>query len=88
MGKLESTIQQTIVECLEMPPSMQQIELDAPLFGPKREGGLELDSLASLEIIAALSDRFDLPLDDVEPNDFRTISALADYLRRHGVAGE
>lgn len=88
MDHLESIIQQAIVECLELPPSLQQIELESPLFGKRKEGGLELDSLASLEIMAALSDRFDLPLDDVEPADFRTISSLADYLRRHGVESE
>ncbi len=88
MDRLESIIRQAIVECLEIPPSMQQIASDAPLFGPKKEGGLELDSLASLEILAALSDRFGLALDDVEPPDFRTIASLADYLRRHGVETE
>ena len=88
MGRLESIIQQLIIECLEIPPSLQQIEVEAPLFGPRKDGGLELDSLASLEILAALSDRFGLPLDDVEPEDFRTISSLADYLRRHGAQSE
>ena len=85
MCDLENTIRQTIVERLGIPRSMD-IGTDAPLFGTKGEGSLALDSLDSLEILAALSDRFNLPLDDVGPGDVLSISAVASYLRRHGVA--
>jgi acyl carrier protein len=88
VDELESIIRQTIVERLALPRAIKQIAIDAPLFGPKGDGGLDLDSLDSLEIMAALSDRFNLALDDVSPGDFLSISSLASYLRRHGVVDE
>ena len=70
-----------------LPVAPTELPADASLFAPQFAGGMELDSLASLEIMAAISDRFQLPLDDMEPADFTNISSLADYLRRHGVEG-
>jgi acyl carrier protein len=78
---IESTIHQIIIERLAV---SHHIEADTPLFVPEIAGGVGLDSLASLEIIAAVSDQFQLPLDDVEAADFVSIASLADYLRRHG----
>jgi acyl carrier protein len=85
MSPLEEAIRQIIVDRLGIAAAPEQIPADASLFAPAHAGGLELDSLASLEIIAATSDRFQLPLDDIEPSDVESISTLADYLRRHGV---
>lgn len=87
MSELESIVRETIVERLGLSGS-RQITSDAPLFGPKSDGGFDLDSLDSLEIMAALSDRFNLPLDDVGPEDVLSISSVASYLRRQGVADE
>lgn len=81
MDPIESTIHQIIIERLAVPDN---IAANTPLFVPAVSGGIGLDSLASLEIVAAVSDRFQLPLDDVEAADFVSIASLADYLRRHG----
>ena len=78
-------MRESIVESLELPTPPAEIGLEAPLFGPTSAGGLGLDSLASLEILTALSMRTDLPFDDIEAADFRSVSTLADYIRRHGV---
>ncbi|WP_395090948.1 phosphopantetheine-binding protein [Armatimonas sp.] len=82
---IERTIQEIIVERLELPVSPEEIGVDAPLFWDASQGGLGLDSLSSLELLAGLSERFGLPMEDVETQDFRSIQTLADYLRRHGI---
>jgi acyl carrier protein len=82
---VESVIQQLIVERLMLPIRPSEIRIDAPLFGASGSGGLELDSLSSLELIAAVSQQFDLPLDDVEPADLYSVASIAAYLKRHGV---
>lgn len=82
MERLEDTIQQTIVDALGLSIASKSIAEDAPLFGPEAGGGLGLDSLNSLEILAALSDKFQSPLDNIEASDFYSVSTLAAYLRR------
>jgi acyl carrier protein len=81
---IEGVIQQLIVERLMLPLSPADVCVDAPLFGSSSSGGLELDSLSSLEVIAAVSEKFDLPLDDVEPADLHSVASITGYLRRHG----
>ena len=85
MNSIENILQEIIVARLMLPVSPSDLPLDSSLFAPQFAGGLELDSLASLEIMAGISDRFQLPLDDMVPTDFQNIASLADYLRRHGV---
>lgn len=50
------------------------------------ESGL-LDSLALVTLIAAIEDAFDceLPLEDFDPDRFRTITGIADFVRSAGV---
>lgn len=81
-GRLEDVVRQTIVDTLTLSIPYESIAEDAPLFGPESTGGLGLDSLSSLEILAALSDKFQSPLDDIEPADFFSVFTLAEYLRR------
>ena len=83
-GTIEETIQQLIVERLMLPIRPAEILVDVPLFGSSNSGGLELDSLSSLELVAAISEKYDLPLDDVEPADLYSVASITDYLKRHG----
>ena len=80
--RIEDVIRKTIVDSLTLSIAPESIDENAPLFGPEAAGGLGLDSLSSLEILAALSDRFQSPLDDIEAGDFYSVSSLADYLRK------
>ena len=82
MENLEGVVQQTIVESLNLSIDPSSLAVDAPLFAADSAGGLGLDSLNSLEILAALSDRFQAPLDDIEASDFYSIATLAEYLKR------
>ena len=86
MKTIEDILREIIIERLMLPVSAEELPVDASLFAPNFAGGLELDSLASLEIMAAISDRFQLPLDDMETEDFASITSLANYLRRHGIS--
>ena len=88
MNLLEETIKQIIVSSLTLRMPPDQISSDAPLFGLQQSGGLGIDSLSSLEILSALSDRFQLPLDDIEAGDFQSVATLAKYLQRKGVEVE
>jgi acyl carrier protein len=86
--RLEDVIRQAIVESLSLPVTPDSIDENAPLFGPEAAGGLGLDSLSSLEILAALSDRVQSPLDDIEASDFYSVSTLAEYLRRQTIENQ
>jgi acyl carrier protein len=85
MKTIEDILREIIVERLMLPVAPDELPADASLFAPQFDGGLELDSLASLEIMAAISDRFQMPLDDMEPTDFESVNSLAEYLRRQGI---
>ena len=74
--RIEDVIRKTIVEALNLPAAPESIDENAPLFGPEASGGLALESLSSLEILAALSDKFQSPLDDIEAADFYSVSSL------------
>lgn len=84
-SSIAAAIQQLIVERLMLPIQPEQIAVDAPLFGSSTSGGLGLDSLSSLELIAAISEKYDLPLDDVGPSDLQNIASITEYLKRNGV---
>ena len=81
---LESSIINVILDRLTVPNA--SLRPETPLF-TAAGGGLELDSLASLDILAGLSEKFGLPCDDIEAKDFQTVATLADYLRSHNVQG-
>jgi acyl carrier protein len=84
MDTTEQVIVEILTDRLGLPFEAVQAGVNASLFAPISAGGLELDSLASLEIISALSERFGLALDDIEPEDFQNVSTLANYVRRQG----
>ena len=72
-----------IIERLELEGlTPATLDPDAVLFAPPEGGGLGLDSIASLEIIAGLADAFDLPFDDVGRDDFISVRSLAAYIAR------
>ncbi len=87
MPSIEDEIRVLIAERLTLPTPLENIDDHASLFGTESDAGdVGLDSLSSLELAAAISDRYEMLLDDIEPADFVSIATLADYLRRHGVS--
>ena len=69
-------IKEELVERLELEVEPEDIDDDTFLFG----GGLQLDSIDSMEIIIGMQARFDVMIeeDDIEP--LRTINTLADFV--------
>jgi len=88
MAQLETLIQNIIVERLMLPIRPEEIEPTVPLFTSDDAGGLGLDSLGALEILAGLSEHYQTNLDDIEPQDLRSVASLAAYLRRRGVESD
>lgn len=76
------TVAEAIIEACElhgMDPAL--FPMDRLLFATVGDG-FGFDSLASLTIISILSDRFDLPFDDVQREDMKTASTIVDYVSR------
>ncbi len=74
-------IAEIIVERLELEDfTADTLPRDAILFAPQEGGGLDLDSIASLEIVAALSDEYGLDFDDVDREHFMSVNTLAAYV--------
>ena len=78
---VQQQIATSIIERLELEGyTPESFPRDAVLFAPASEGGLEFDSIACLEIIAALSDLFDLPFDDIQREDMMSVETIARYV--------
>jgi acyl carrier protein len=81
MSDFNERIKRCIIERLELGVKPVDIADDAPLFAPVVAGGMELDSLAAIEIIVALSTEFNLQLDEVPKEAFATIQSLGTYVQ-------
>ena len=82
-NELKQQIAAAIVERLELEDhDAATFPMDAILFGPAEHGGLELDSIASLEIIAVLSDKYDLPFDDITRDEMMSVDSISEYIER------
>lgn len=85
--ELEKRIAGLLVTALELDDyDADSLPADALLFGPEEAGGLELDSLAALEVIAVLSEHFKHDFQDVSRDDLMTLQTIADCVRRKGLA--
>jgi acyl carrier protein len=73
-------IKKVIVERLGLEIAPDSIADDSLLFAPAVANGLELESLAALEIIVGLSAEFDLYLDEVPREAFMSVDSLADFV--------
>lgn len=72
-----------VIRCLDLSDfTPETFPLDALLFGPAEQGGLEFDSIASLEIISNLSDHYGLPFDDLTRDDMMSVNSIAAYIAR------
>lgn len=80
MHPLNERIKRCIIDRLELGVEPGEIADDAPLFAPVVAGGMDLDSLAAIEIIVALSNEFNLQLDDVPREAFSSVNALGSYI--------
>jgi acyl carrier protein len=74
-------VAQLIIERLELEQfTPDTLPYDAILFAGPEVGGLDLDSIASLEIVSALADEYGLDFDDVDREHFMTVNSLSAYI--------
>lgn len=69
-------IKEELIERLELEFEPEDIDDDTFLFG----GGLQLDSIDSMEIIIGMQFRFDVVIPEDNVSALRTINTLADFV--------
>jgi len=77
-SELNTKLRNILVNGLELPVTVDQIDSDQPLFGR----GLELDSLDTLEIVSLIDDEWDAPITDDQKYIFGSVNKLADYIEQ------
>ncbi len=75
---LKYQIKKLIVDTLSLEVAPEEIPEDETLFG----GGMDIDSIATLEIVAAIEKKFDITVEDEELTVelFDTVATLAAYV--------
>jgi acyl carrier protein len=81
MQAIEERIKQMIVENLELGAKAANVKEDTPLL----EGGLNLDSVAVLELISLVEEEFGVHVkdEDVSMELLGSVGGLARYVREH-----
>jgi acyl carrier protein len=71
-------VRELVITALQLQVAAAVLDVDEPLFG----GDATVDSMGSLEIVAALEREFDfrMPDDDLRVELFGSIRSLADYV--------
>jgi acyl carrier protein len=80
VSEIRERIKATIVRSLELPMAPEEIQDEAILFGPAMVGGLELDSLAAIEIVVGMSNEFNLSLENVPREAFQSVATLGEFI--------
>lgn len=83
--ELEQRIKVMLVDALKLNRTPESIPSEAPLF---QAGGLGLDSLDALQLAVSVEETFGVPVGDesVGKVAFRSVAALAEFLRSKSVA--
>jgi acyl carrier protein len=80
IAAIRAAVKDCIIESLQLGVTRDQIADGAKLFASEDEGGLELDSLAALEIMVTISRRFKFIPTEIDPSIFESIMTLADFI--------
>ncbi len=80
LDEVRTRVKTVIVDTLELEIEPDSIANDCSLFDKQVNGGLELDSLAALEIIVAFSQEFNFIASEVAPEAFINIDTLSRYV--------
>ena len=77
--EIENQIRQVLKDVLSLGARAQSLTLDSPLLGALPE----MDSMAVVNVIAALEDRFDITVedDDIDGATFATMGSLISFVR-------
>jgi acyl carrier protein len=79
-GELVERVTALVARTLEWPEHQLPLPVEAPLYG----AGLGVDSLAALELIAALEEEFAITIDEAElaASTFERVSSIVCLVRR------
>lgn len=80
MASTADRVKSCIVSRLELGIDPSTIADDQQLFAPADAGGMELDSLAAIEIVVGLTKEFGMPLDEMPREAFQSVRTLSAYL--------
>ncbi|MCD0480720.1 MULTISPECIES: phosphopantetheine-binding protein [unclassified Chryseobacterium] len=75
-------IKEIIIEKLNLKMDIQEFQDNTPLFLHKKDGGLGLDSIDTLEIAVGITDEFNVEFSDSENMTelFTSVESLANYI--------
>jgi len=79
-AELRGRIKKAIVRSLELEIDAATIGDDTLLFASGLVGGMDLDSLAAIEIVVALANEFRLGLDEVPRESFESVATLGEFI--------
>lgn len=80
-AEIVSQVTSLLGEVLGIPERAETMNANTPLLGSLPE----LDSMAVLEVVQSLEERFGIPMDDAEitAEDFETVASLAGFVEAH-----
>lgn len=80
--QLEKEILEMIIDRLDLDDvETENFDYDMQIFATEEEEGLGLDSVDALEIVVGLKKDFNVVVDENEMDAFKSINALAQYVR-------
>jgi acyl carrier protein len=80
---LKIQVAQIIIEMMEFEEfTPENFPYQVPLFASAEDGGLGMDSIASLEIVMRLAEVFSLDFDDMDREDFESVETLVAHIER------
>lgn len=80
--QLEKEILEMIIDRLDLEDvETENFDYDMQIFATEEEEGLGLDSVDALEIVVGLKKDFNVVVDENEMDAFKSINALAQYVR-------
>jgi len=80
LPEIKRRIKSVIVRALELDIEPSEIDDEQSLFAPALNGGMELDSLAAVDIVVGMTNEFDVEFEEVPREAFGTVNALATFV--------
>jgi acyl carrier protein len=80
VAEVRRRVKSTIVSSLELEIDLSSIGDETLLFASGLAEGLDLDSLAAIDILVGLSNEFGIALDEVPRESFQNVETLADFI--------
>lgn len=83
MESRKQKIKELIINRLNLNLKVEDFGDDTPLFKPKEEGGIELDSVDTLEIAVGIMNEFDVEVSDEDMHIFQSVNTIDAFLEEN-----